>query len=272
MIPIMMLETIQDRLTVAIAAPTDAVARRDAAGLIRDNTRIPPELALDIYSNNFMGAQASALATAYPACMRILGESCFNGLAYRFIAQTPSTAPDLNRYGEHFAELLDAWTRSASQLAEYAYLGDLARLEWLCHTAYYAADDPPFDFSALSHSDNSRQGQIRFALGHSIGLMQSNYPVMAIRELNLSDDGARTVADDGQTDFLVVSRPAYRSVVTHVDEQSFRLLRACQAGHTLGSIIEADALLAESIQTRLPQLIERGWITGFTLNETMDVS
>lgn len=263
---VMMLETVQDRLTDAIATPGDEPAHRDAARLIHDNSRIPPELALAIYANNVTGAEAKALAAAYPACLRILGETCFNGLARRFVAQTPSTTPDLNLYGEHFGDLLETWTRSDPQLADYNYLGDLARLEWLCHTAYYATDDPPFDFSALSQSDGNRQQDICFHLGHSIGLMQSDYPIMSIRELNLSNNPAQAVAGDGQTSYLVVSRPAFQATVTQVDALTYRLLVACQAGHTLGNIIETDEALAESIQTRLPRLIEQGWITGFTLS------
>ena len=261
----MILETVQDRLTDAINTSANEPARRAATRLIRDNSRIPTELALDIYANNRRGAQAMALVAAYPASLRILGETCFNGLARRFIAQTPSTTPDLNLYGEHFGDLLKAWTRSESQLAEYAYLGDLARLEWLCHTAYYAADDPPFDFTALSQCGDDCQEQIRFRLGHSIGLMQSDYPIMEIRELNLSDDPAHSVADEAQTSYLVVSRPVFQAEVTRIDEQGFRLLQACQSGHTLGGLIETDAALAESLRTRLPQLIERGWITGFSI-------
>ena len=261
---VMMLETVQDRLTEAISAPANEPARVAAARLIRNNSRIPPALAVDIYANNTRGAETMALAAAYPACLRILGETCFNGLARRFIGQTPSTTPDLNLYGEHLGDLLEDWTRSEPQLAEYAYLGDLARLEWLCHTAYYAADDPPFDFTALSQCGDDKQEQICFHLGHSIGLIQSEYPIMAIRELNLSDDPAESVADEAQTSYLVVSRPAFQAEVSRIDEQGFRLLQACQAGHTLGSLIETDAALAKSVRTRVPQLIERGWIAGFT--------
>lgn len=260
-----MLKTVQERLTEAIADPDNESARGAATQLIHENIRIPPTLALDIYANNMRGAESMALAAAYPACLRILGETCFNGLARRFIGQTPSTTPDLNLYGEHFGDLLEDWTRSEPQLAEYAYLGDLARLEWLCHTAYYAADDPPFDFTALSQCGDDNQEQIRFRLGHSIGLIQSDYPIMAIRELNLSDDPAHTVADQMQTSYLVVSRPTFQAEVSRIDEQGFRLLQACQSGRTLGSLIETDTTLAESLKTQLPQLIEQGWITGFTI-------
>ena len=108
------------------------------------------ELALAIYRNNISGALVKTLSAAYPACYRILGESCFNGIARRFIEHKPSKQADLNHYGESFGEFLDSWTANHAAFSDYRYLGDVARLEWHCHTAYYAADAAAFDFNALA--------------------------------------------------------------------------------------------------------------------------
>ena len=119
----------QTLLTTALIPPCSATQRTDALQLIRKNDHIPAALALRIYSNNVSGARIKSLAAAYPACFRILGEVCFNNIAYRFIEHTPSVQPDLNRYGKAFSGFLDEWTQSQASFSDYRYLGDLARVE-----------------------------------------------------------------------------------------------------------------------------------------------
>jgi len=235
-----------------------------ALHLICEDGHIPPELALQIYGNNVSSARIKPLAAAYPTIFRILGEACFNGIAHRFIEHTPSQYPDLNRYGATFSNFLDDWTAAQEQFSGYRYLGDLARLEWLCHTAYYAEDDPPFDFKKLAEANRDVQETLCFRLGHSVGLLQSEYPVMAIREINLSDGDAPEVHADELPEYLVVSRPAYQPQVERVDETTFQLLAACREGKTLGHIVDKVMHRASVITQILPGLIERGWITAFT--------
>ena len=218
----------QTLLTTALIPPCSATRRTLALQLIGNNDHIPAELALRIYSNNVSGARIKSLAAAYPACFRILGETCFNNIAHRFSEHTPSVHPDLNHDGEDFSGFLDEWTQSHKQFSEYGYLGDLARLEWLCHTAYYAEDDPPFDFRALANTRHGAHAAHCLRLGHSVGLLQSDYPVMAIREANLSDNEATEVQAIELPEHLMVSRPAFHIRVDRIDAYTFEVLAACQ--------------------------------------------
>lgn len=239
----------------------------DALRLLQDNDRIPPQLALAIYRNNHQGALIKALEAAYPACRRILGERCFNSLAQRFVEQTPSQQPDLNLYGAAFGDYLDECTTDRVTLSDYAYLGDLARLEWLCHTAYYAADDPAFDFESLAGVPPDAQGRLCLRTSHSLGLLASDYPVREIRQVNLSADAATQVNGGDPLYYLVVSRPEYRSEVARVDAVTFELLCACRAGKSLADI-SAAAADQSTLTTTLPALIAHGWITGFGIDRS----
>jgi hypothetical protein len=242
------------------------LSRTGALRLIRENGRIPPELALKIYRNNVSGARTRALAATYPACFRILGEACFNSIAQQFVEHTPSRQPDLNRYGKAFSNFLDDWTHTREQFSEYRYLGDLAQLEWLCHTAYYAEDDAPFDFEELARARCDSHETLCFRPAHSIGLLQSSYPVMEIREANLSGNDAATVQAEVLPEYLVVSRPAFQPLVERVDPEVFRILLACREGHTLGHIINSGAHDENRGAKALPGLIRSGWITGVSGN------
>ena len=241
-----------------------AAQRARAIRLVDNNGRIPAELALTIYRNNVSGALVKALTAAFPACRRILGETCFNAIAHRFIEHKPSNQTDLNRYGASFSDFLDDWTATRAAFSDYRYLGDLARLEWHCHAAYTAADDPPFDFKALAEASRKALDTLRFQLSHSLGLLQSDYPLMEIRATNLSAGDASEVRADELPEYLVVSRPALQARVERVDAVTFQLLAACQDGRTLDHISNTGRYLANTLLETLPKLIQRHWITGFT--------
>jgi hypothetical protein len=258
--------------TAGLASRGSAAQHTRTRRLICDNERIPPALALQIYGNNVSGALVKALTAAYPASQRILGEPCFNGIAHHYIEQTPSVQPDLNRYGKTFSDFLDDWTHSHAQFSDYRYLGDLARLEWLCHTAYYAGDDLPFDFRALAEASRNAPETLRFRISHSVGLLQSDYPVMAIRDANLTDGGAAVVHAGELPEHLVVSRSTVKPQVERIDVITFNLLAACHNGQTLGHIIDADRQRAIMITDKLPELIKRGWITRFAVDDASEVS
>ena len=258
--------------TAALAPRCGAPLHTHAQHLIRDNGHIPPELALQIYGNNVSDALVKTLTATYPACQRILGEKCFNGIARLYTEQTPSELPDLNRYGKTFSNFLDNWSRSHAQFSDYRYLGDLAQLEWLCHTAYYAADDPPFDFGVLAETSCKALETLHFRVGHSVGLLQSDYPVMAIRDVNLSAGGATQAHAGELPEHLVVSRSTYKPRVERIDAITFNILAACHDGQTLDHIIDANRRRSIIITNTLPELIKRGWITGFTVDDSPGVS
>lgn len=230
--------------------------------LVVENPRITPDVVLRIYGNNIAGGRAKALAVAYPACARILGGECFEGIARHFSESTPATHADLNLYGAAFADFLEQRVTVLEAFSDYAYLGDLARLEWLCHVAYYASDDAPFDFEQLAHSAGGSGESLKLTLGNSVGLLRSEYPVMSLREVNLADGDAASVSAADCPQHLVVWRSEFHVCVEQVDKMTFDLLAAIEAGTTLGEIAvtlpEAAAVLSESV----PRLIQRGWIAG----------
>ncbi|MEN8207018.1 MAG: DNA-binding domain-containing protein [Pseudomonadota bacterium] len=266
-IPMHLAET-ESLFTSGLIPRCSATQRTRALQLMHEDGHIPPALALQIYGNNISGARIKSLAASYPACFRILGEACFNSIAHRFIEHTPSVQPDLNRHGSTFSDFLDEWTQSHEQFSDFRYLGDLARLEWLCHTAYYAEDDSPFNFRSLAKAGQGEQEALCFQLGHSVGLLQSDYPVMAIRETNLSDNEATEVQAVELPEHLVVSRPAFQIRVERIAAFTFGILAACQEGIPMGHIIHTNHDRRKMIPEILPGLIRRGWITAMAVEKT----
>ncbi len=116
-----------------------------------------------VYRANAFGNWAAALAGAYPMVQRIVGTDCFAALARAYAVQHPSVSGDLHEYGAELAPFLDGH----AGVRDLPYLADVARMEWLAHLAYYAADPAPFDFS--------RPTDVRLAPACS--LLRSDWPL-----------------------------------------------------------------------------------------------
>lgn len=104
------------------------------------------------YRGNQQATAHSVLANAYPVVQVLLGDEFFEGVCDMFRRAHPSHDPDLNRYGAEFADFL----RTFAPVEPYPYLPDVARLEWLCHEAWYAVDEAPLtvlDLQAMSPQD-----------------------------------------------------------------------------------------------------------------------
>lgn len=89
-----------------------------------------------VHRETTLSALTHALETIHPGCRRIVGPEFFHALARRFAAEVPSTSPDLNDYGERFAE----WLATFPPARELPYLPDVARLDWALHRARH---EPP---------------------------------------------------------------------------------------------------------------------------------
>lgn len=135
---------------------------------------------LGIYRNNVFTNLREALRTIFPVINKLVGETFFNYAADEFIYRFPSTAGDLNQFGEQFAEF---WAEFAPA-AELVYLPDMARLEWLAHKTYHAADITPFDVQSLAALSPNTYSELQFRLNPACALFESTYPVHQIWQAN----------------------------------------------------------------------------------------
>ena len=246
--------------------------RGQAADLafVRGNRTISPQLAIEIYTNNVDGARVNALFAAYPVCVRILGEVCFRAIALLHVRADGCTERDLNLYGGAFPGFLEQWVNRNVAFADYLYLPDLAHLEWLLHSAYYADDDPGFDFEAFRHASAAAPETLRLVPGNSVGLVQSSYPLMAIRAANLGSDNVSNVSADAVPEHLVVSRQDLRCHVERVSEITFRVLAACCTGTPLSEIAQSLGDCEQALPEVVGQLIERAWVTGVAYDDRVE--
>jgi hypothetical protein len=235
---------------------------------ITASSRISPQLALEIYRNNTRGARINALELIYPACKSILGDDTFRSIAREFVITDTIGTSDLNQYGETFNHYLGVILDTGRLPDEYAYLQNLASLEFKYHAAYYADSDPDFDFELFERKIKSGQ-QLYLRLSSSVGLLSSLFPLYEIwlqnRPALATKRNKSQIRHDVQTitdrQYLLVFRHNSMPVVVSISEYEYRLLDAFNNNHSLQSVVDR---IDCDIDVLLPRLIEKKWVVGMT--------
>lgn len=234
-------------------------------GTVLAGSAVQAEQGLAVYRRNLGGVLVRALETAYPACVRVLGERCFRPVARDFVATHPSEGPDLNLYGEGFADFVDGYTAAGQPLQEVPYLGDLARLEWLWQRAAYAPPPIPFPFQAFADAVVQTEGRVRLQPSPGAGWLCSPYPVTAIRALNLGDAHATEVLGLEASVCWCIHATAAGPAVGEIDARARDLLQACARGVELARLPAAVGASEAEVLQGVTALIAHGWIDSFSL-------
>jgi hypothetical protein len=157
------------------AAAADAAA---AAGATAAAAR------LEVYRNTVRSNLTEALHATYPAVWRLVGADYFQQIARDFAAQHPSRSGDLRHVAEPFPVYLALLHRED----EYAYLGDVARLELMIHDVLLAPEHAPLDLVRLGSVPPEAYDSLRFTLHPALRLFESPYPVRRIWESNVGSE------------------------------------------------------------------------------------
>lgn len=229
------LAELQQAFAAAIFDRGDARAQRWIAG--GDMTAAER---LEVYRNNVWHNYTEALRDVYPVVERLVGEAFFRHAARRYIAGSRSCSGDLHAYGGRFAGLL-------AQLPEAAglpYLPWVARLEWLMHEAFHAADRPPFAAERLAQVPPERWDSLRLLMHPSCRLLAAPWPVHAIWQANQADGDGAADLDAGAVRLLIRRRRGELAIEA-VPGGEFAFLRRCARRRTLASALQA-ALAADA--------------------------
>ena len=244
-------------------APWIRGCERDAA----ECAAIDAHARLSIYRNNLREGFRKALALEFPVVERLVGAAYFRQLALAFLAEHPSGAGDLHPIGEPFAQFL----QRRFEATQYAYLPDVATLEWAYQQSLVAADAPPFDPQTLRDIPQEAYGQLRFTLHPACGLVRSAYPVVRIWAVNQPEAPAEEVVDlSSGADFVLLRRVAMGVEMRRIAAADFAILNEFAQGavlaNALGSAhdLDADFDLGEALR----RFIGLGVFTGAQLGSS----
>lgn len=206
----------------------------------------------DVYRASFESNLCNALRNTYPVVNRLVGEAFFGQAARAYLRAHPSRCGDLHEYGAHFATFLAA----LDSLGDLPYLPDVARLEWLAHQAFHAADAETLTLGVLT--ELSPEACAGLCLLPSVRLMRSEFPVHRIWQVNQESwagDAVVSLEEGGAR--LAVSREGLDIVLLPLEAEAHELACALFEAGSLGAASEAMAD-ADSLGRALNALIGAG--------------
>jgi hypothetical protein len=224
-----------------------------------------------IYYHNRRANFRKALALTYPVTLRIVGDDFFAALVGDYLERYPSRHGDLHPAGNRFAEFV------ASGFAEkgsaFAYLADLAKLEWAWAEALLCADAPSVGTEALAAFEPSLWPSLRFRLHPSVALISTPWPILTIFDEHRREHPAIVSLDAGG-ECVVVLRRAQCVEAHRLNAPEHRMWVALAAGKSLQDALEEllqgndDAPAGDEVAVReaLARLFMLGAVTGVTLD------
>jgi hypothetical protein len=191
---------------------------------------------LAVYRGNVYGNCTNALASAYPIVRKIVGADFFEAMARAYARAHPSAGGDLNEYGERLAEFVAAFPHTQ----DLPYLPDVARMEWLAHRAYYAADAIPFAPARLASLPPERWAGLRLTLAPACALLASDWPLARIWTVHQDGfEGGIEVDFEVGPDRILIDRPLWKVEVRTLPAGDYRFLASARAGAALGDALAA---------------------------------
>lgn len=215
---------------------------------------------LDVYRNNARQFFRGALELTYPVVRRRVGDDFFRRLAERYRSVHPSQHGDLHWVGAKFP----AWLTHQLAGTEYAWLGELARLEWLCEESMAAPRAPALPLQRLASIPAGEFDDLQLTLQPSLRSMSSDYPVWSVWQANQGDGAAEPVDLARGPECCAIACLDERVTVYRLDADHCRLLDAVAGGVTLRRALETTGVEAQVLAALLGWAFHEQLVVGIT--------
>jgi hypothetical protein len=224
------------------------------------------EQRIAIYRNNTQLGLTEALKDGYPVINRLVGAEFFNHLAKHYIQRYPPKAGCLLSFGGQFADFIADF-----QPAEgLPYLADTAKLEWLWHEAFHEADATGLAVAELVQVDPALYDRLGLSLHPTARLMDSDYPILRIWQLNQSEDLADELInlEEGGCR-LLICRPGLEVEIIALPDAEYQFLNLLNAGLSLSKAVEVVTLndTGFDMSSCLQRWFNYGLFVGLTSDE-----
>ena len=218
---------------------------------------------LQAYVANGDALAERALAVAYPVLAQLIGKEDFAAMARHYWRDSPPERGDIGCWGATLAAFVEA----ASQLADEAYLGDVARVEWALHLAATATDAEP-DLASLNLLASGDPVALTLILTPGFAMVNSAYPVASIVQAHLTGSPALEEAgrrlQAGTAECAVVWRQGYRPTLRDCDAAEQYVLCGFAAALSLDSVIASldDCWPTFDMGAWLQESVRNGLVIG----------
>lgn len=250
-----MMEALRQQALIAelFGAPPD-----EAPGCAQHGERRRRGLAA--YRANAAALAERAIAARHPCLAALVGGDTLAALAKSLWRAEPPVRGDLACWGEGLAAFIDA----QPNLAEWPYLGDVARLEAAIARAEAAADvqAQPATLAVLAEHAPDR---LRLLLQPHVHVLASRWPIARIHAAHAlhadaaAFEAARVALALGESDAVVVARRGWRAGVERIDAPTWAWMDALQHGDSLEAA-QAAAGADFDLAAWLARALGAGWL------------
>jgi hypothetical protein len=233
-----------------------AAALRDASA----NCAVVPPRNLSVYRNNSSFAHQHALELTFPVVRRRVGDDYFRQLSATYRERFPSRSGDLHWMGREFASFLALDLQGTG----YAWLSDLARLEWSRHQASVSAAHASIGAELLGRFAPEQLEHLVFALQPSLALHASDFPIFTIWSANQVDN-APPVDQSLPGECGLVRTRIDGVEVRSLEPGLFSYLSALAAGAPLGEAISTADFDQQELVNALGFVFSENLVCAVTL-------
>jgi hypothetical protein len=237
--------------------------QRSFAAALRDPAvacAVLPPANLAIYRNNAGITFRETLEHTFPVVRRRVGEDYFRQLGAQYRAGFPSRNGDLHWVGRDFAGFL----RAHLDGTEYAWLADLAQLEWLRAESAVEAESPALGAEALASIPGDDLERLTFGLQTSLRLLSSPYPVFSVWEANQVEIAPPVDQSKGSERGMTLQR--YGSTeVRRLPVAFFAFVSALEEGATLANAMTRASLDEHALAQSLAMLFGEGLVCSLAV-------
>jgi hypothetical protein len=213
-----------------------------------------------VYRNTMFASLIDALRARYPVIEKLVGEEFFKAAVGLYIEAEAPRSPVLTEYGEGFSSFLAGFEPARG----LPYLADVARIEWLRHRAYDAADREAVKPADLACVPAERAFTLKFEFHPSAALISSAYPVVSIWEANAGGEEPRPIGPEMPGEAALIVRRGDEVLVVRLDDAERAFAEALEEGATLGEAAVIGAgRLGFSLAPALAKLIAAAAFCGF---------
>lgn len=221
---------------------------------------IAPVARARVYSNNVRAMFTGALERTYPVLRRRVGVDFFARLAAEYRSVHPSRSGDLHWIGSHFPH----WIGARMAGTEYAWLADLARLEWACEEVLVSEWLPPAPADLLAHLPPEELAGARLALQSGLRTVDSTFPVWSVWQANQPDSSGEKIDHSLGAQQVVIAQEPEGLTLHSLPADQFRFVLQLVAGRSLENALEVSLLPVERLGDTLAWLFGSGLVVNLT--------
>jgi len=249
----------------------DALYDAEALGSLAaiDAHGLEPDARLRIYRHSCEAIHIGALRITYPAVLTLVGEDYFDQSVRAYRRVHPSRSGNLQAFGTRFAEYLE----TLPEVGAFAYLPDVARLEWLRQESALAAEVESTVPKTFSEELANIGESLRIGLHPSIRLLASAHPILTIWRYAIQPTSEPLVLDGGG-EHVVLWREGGEVAMAAVDPATFACIESLARGDTLDAASAAAQLRDPDFDSAacLASLFRQSLITTLCQNNSSKAS